>query len=110
MKKLFTILAMAILLVACGGNNSKKDAKEQTVEVKEQTVEEKAVAYFSGLLDAYKAGDLDACLELAEEMEEWGSNLNEEDGAKAQNAMLEWAQELSEEDFMAFDALMSEME
>lgn len=78
MKKILLMVATVAMLVACGGNGKKAEAKK--------TVEEQATYYVNELLKAQQTGDYDKCVELSEEMAKWGETLSETDLEKAELA------------------------
>lgn len=99
MKKFWTILAVAALFVACGGND-KKDEKsaegeqqktEQTEEQKQDNgekkvdVEAKAVEYATKLMNATSEEE---ATQIAEEADKWFDSLSEEEAKRATEAML----------------------
>lgn len=71
MKKLFAILAVALLVVACGGEQKKP-----------MTIEDKFMDYISQIEKAVEAGDAEKAESLIEAFEEWGTSLNEKDMAE----------------------------
>lgn len=75
MKKILSVLALAMLLVACGGEKKK-----------ELTVEEQAKAYCEQAYEALQAGDMEKLMTIGEEVEKWYEGLSDEDKAKADAA------------------------
>ena len=71
MKKLFAILAVALLAVACGGEQKKP-----------MTIEDKFMDYISQIEKAVEAGDAEKAESLIVAFEEWGTSLNEKDMAE----------------------------
>lgn len=71
MKKLFAILAVALLVVACGGEQKKP-----------MTIEDKFMDYISQIEKAVEAGDAEKAESLIVAFEEWGTSLNEKDMAE----------------------------
>lgn len=71
MKKLFAILAVALLAVACGGEQKKP-----------MTIEDKFMDYISQIEKAVEAGDAEKAESLMVAFDEWGTSLDEEDMAK----------------------------
>lgn len=71
MKKLFAILAVALLVVACGGEQKKP-----------MTIEDKFMDYISQIEKAVEAGDAEKAESLRVAFDEWGTSLDEEDIAK----------------------------
>lgn len=82
MKKFLSILAVAMLLVACG---QQKKA--------EPTVEQKAVEYAKQLIEIAENEDEAALLALAEEIDAWYESLSEEDRVKAEEAVAAYEEE-----------------
>lgn len=94
MKKLFAILAVVMLVVACGGEQKKP-----------MTIEDKFMDYIAQIEKAVEAGDVEQIDALTVAFDEWGTSLNEEDLAKVQKVFEE------NEDYifkvmMSCDALM----
>ena len=83
MKKFLSILAVAMLLVACGQQQKKA----------EPTVEQKAVEYAKQLIEIAENEDEAALLALAEEIDAWYESLSEEDKAKADEAVAAYEEE-----------------
>lgn len=67
MKKLFAILAAALLVVACGGEQKKP-----------ATLEDQIVSHLDKIENALKSGDFDKVMAAAEAFDEWGTSLGEE--------------------------------
>lgn len=97
MKKFLSILAVAMLLVACGQQQKKA----------EPTVEQKAVEYAKQLIEIAENEDEAALLALAEEIDAWYESLSEEDRAKAEEAVAAYEEEalaaLEEEEEECYD-------
>jgi hypothetical protein len=116
MKKFIAILAMGLMLIACGGNNSKKSegsteskqcAQENCTEA--NCLESKAVYFTSSLLEAYESGDEEAFVKIAEEMGPWTESLSEEENEKSSAAVKEWLMAQPEEKQLLFLQMMEEL-
>jgi hypothetical protein len=71
MKKLFAILAVVMLVVACGGEQKKP-----------MTIEDKFMDYISQIEKAVEAGDAEKAESLIVAFDEWGTSLDEKDMAE----------------------------
>lgn len=69
MKKLFAILAVASLVVACGGGNAKDEPK---------SIEDQLSEYLTKMEKAVKADDYEKAIDIYLAYEEWVDSLNEE--------------------------------
>ena len=78
MKKLFAILAAALLVVACGGNT-----KEEPKSIEDQLLEHKAK-----IEKAYENGDYEEVQAAVEAFQKWYESLNEEEAQEAQEAAM----------------------
>lgn len=80
MKKLFLLLAMAGVMVACGGNDEKKDGeeakKEQTQEQTQKSAVDVAKEYALKIQNAETRGE---ARKIANEAKVWYAGLNEAD-------------------------------
>lgn len=79
MKKLFAILAAALLVVACGGGNTKEEPKS----IEDQLLEHKAK-----IEKAYENGDYEETQAAVEAFQKWYESLNEEEAQEAQEAAM----------------------
>lgn len=96
MKKLFAILAVAMLVVACGGAADKDEPK---------TIEDQLLDYVAQFEKAFEAGDIEAAGEAIVALDEWAADLDGED-YKAYEDAVEKHRELIEEAFYQFDEMM----
>lgn len=76
MKKLFAIMAVVMLVVACGGEQKKP-----------MTLEEQFLDYITKIEQAVEARDVEQVEALAESFEEWGASLSESDLVKIQKVV-----------------------
>ena len=79
MKKLFAILAAALLVVACGGGNTKEEPKS----IEDQLLEHKAK-----IEKAYENGDYEEVQAAVEAFQKWYESLNEEEAQEAHEAAM----------------------
>lgn len=70
MKKLFTILAAALFVVACGGGNSKKEEPK--------SIEDQLLEYAAKMERAVKADNYEKAIDLYWDFEEWVDSLDDE--------------------------------
>lgn len=76
MKKLFLLLAMAGIMVACGGNDEKKDGEEAKKEQTQKSALDIAKEYAVKIQNAETRGE---ARKIANEAKVWYAGLNEED-------------------------------
>lgn len=76
MKKLFLLLAMAGVMVACGGNDEKKDGEEAKKEQTQKSALDVAKEYAVKIQNAETRGE---ARKIANEAKVWYAGLNEED-------------------------------
>lgn len=76
MKKLFLLLAMAGVMVACGGNDEKKDGEEAKKEQTQKSALDIAKEYAVKIQNAETRGE---ARKIANEAKVWYAGLNEED-------------------------------
>lgn len=76
MKKLFLLLAMAGMMVACGGNDEKKDGEEAKKEQTQKSALDIAKEYAVKIQNAETRGE---ARKIANEAKVWYAGLNEED-------------------------------
>ena len=81
MKKLFAILAAALLVVACGGGNTKEEPK---------SIEDQALEHVAKIEKATKNGDYEELQAAQVAFEEWFKSLNDEQQNEAALALVEW--------------------
>lgn len=70
MKKLFAILAVALLVVACGGGNTKKEEPK--------SIEDQFSEYLTKMEKAVKADNYEKAIDIYLAYEEWFNSLDEE--------------------------------
>ncbi|MDO5497830.1 MAG: SH3 domain-containing protein [Alistipes sp.] len=70
MKKLFAILAVALLVVACGGGNTKKEEPK--------SIEDQLSEYLTKMEKAVKADNYEKAIDIYLAYEEWVDSLDEE--------------------------------
>lgn len=76
MKKLFLLLAMAGVMVACGGNDEKKDGEEAKKEQTQKSALDIAKEYAVKIQNAETRGE---ARKIANEAKVWYAGLSEED-------------------------------
>ena len=96
MKKLFAILAVAMLVVACGGAADKDEPK---------TIEDQLLDYVAQFEKAFEAGDIEAAGEAIVALDEWAANLDGED-YKAYEDAVEKHRELIDEAFYQYEEMV----
>ena len=96
MKKYLLLFAVAVMSIACGGNNAEKKEGEVklTVEQQAKDYQKQTEDLLKQTMKAIEAGDekkVDKLMfegeKLTKEYEEWYKGLSEEDKAKADEAM-----------------------
>jgi hypothetical protein len=76
MKKLFLLLAMAGVMVACGGNDEKKDGEKAKKEQTQKSAVDVAKEYALKIQNAETRGE---ARKIANEAKVWYAGLNEAD-------------------------------
>lgn len=100
MKKLFLLLAMAGIMVACG--DDKKDEKKETPNA------ENIGTYFDKLNDAIEAEDEEEFIEIYKEIDKATEDLSEEDEKAFDDAVKKYAKE-NPEKFMKVNMAAKEL-
>ena len=76
MKKLFAILVAVLLVVACGGGNTKNEPK--SIEDQPKSIEAQLMEYVAKMENAVKADNYEEAEDIYLAYEEWVGSLDEE--------------------------------